>query len=140
MFYRSGWLRCDVFIYVFGILGLSWCGVYVWGWFDVWCLCYYTIIYYTYTIISYILYLILYYTLLLSSSLSSSPLRFFSPPYLLPILPSYILLFLIPSSLIPILYNLLLIYSSLPPHSHPNHPLIHSIRVGTYIYLFIFWR
>ena len=68
MFYRSGWLRCDL-------------GNGIWFWFGgfvlVWCLGVYVIILYIYY------YYILYYTLL-SSDLSSSSLPNLSPP--LPIL------------------------------------------------------
>ena len=81
MFYRSGWLRCDVFINV-----SSWCDV-----FDVRCILY-LILYY------YILYIILYSPLpliyssvpfpsiflLFSSSLLFSPLLFFYHPFLPP--------------------------------------------------------
>jgi hypothetical protein len=74
------------------------------------------IIYYTYTIIIlyiityYIIHILLLYTILLSPS-------------------SHPILFLFSSSL-------LLFYHPIP--SFPSHPLIHSILVGTYIYLFIF--
>jgi hypothetical protein len=86
---------------------------------------YYYILYYT---IIYILYLILYYTILFSSVLHLSSFSFSSYSS---ILLSHSPLLLFPSSL-PIFYS----SSSLP--NHPNIPLIHSILVGTYIYLFIF--
>jgi hypothetical protein len=110
-FYRSGWLRCDVFMFR--------------GWGGVCVIILYIIIhilllyYYTYTIIYYIILLYINYYYISSSHL------FYSSS-----LPIY-LLFLLPSSS-PNLSSVLLPSSS-------NLPNIHSILVGTYIYLFIFF-
>ena len=122
MFYRSGWLRCVGFnVCVFGSgYVLSWYSVFRTD-VDVWCYIVYYIIYYYYYI--------LYYTLLI----------FWSSPLL-----SYLLF---PSSSFPIfsfLFSSVPIYSS--SSSLPNiHSLlllllhnIHSIRVGTYLRLFMF--
>jgi hypothetical protein len=150
-FYRSGWLRCDVFNCVVFVYVLSWCSVLSW------CLCvvlyiiihiilsytiiilillylihtyiilYYTILYYTYYIIYYILYYtytIIYYTILLLYYyyiLYYTLLFFCSLPNTLPLL------------IYSIFYSHPLLFPS-PPSILPN---IHSILVGTYIYLFI---
>ena len=114
-------------------LGLSWCDV-----FDVWCyIIYYYILYYYYILLLYIYYYILYYTLLFFlSSFSSSPsplliyLPFFSP---IPLSSSYF-----PSSSSSPLIPFLLFCSYLLPHLSLYNHLIQSIRVGTYIRLFIF--
>ena len=137
MFYRSGWLRCDVFICVCSVL--SWWMVEVW---------YYIIYYHTYTIIIYyiiihilLLYLILYYTLFFQSSFpsySSLPLLTF-PSSNLPSLPSHISSSTsVPLPPLPILLSPLFPSSIL---SHPSQflpPNIHSILVGCWIRLFMF--
>ena len=95
------------------------------------------IIYYTYTIISY--------TILFSSSdLSSLPSYVLFPS--IPFLPLYssfpVISINLPSSSIPFScsQSISLFPSSLLPsqYSSPPNPLIHSIRVGSSIYLFIF--
>ena len=120
MFYRSGWLRCDVFTYVVFVL-MFWAGgmVEVCRW---WLVCvglyyiillyiyiYYYIIYYTYIIISIIiLYLILY----------SSSLLFFSP---LPLLSSQSIFYPFLSSSFPFLLS-----SPLPSPTHLPFPIQQS--------------
>ena len=117
--------------------------------FDVRCLCYYIL----YIILLYIIYYtIISYTIhsfspilsplpsLPSQSISSSPLL--SPPltiiYLPSLPPNPILLFLFPFLSSPIYPSSLLIPSSPPLLFLYSHPLIHSIRVGIWISLFIF--
>ena len=119
MFYRSGWLRCDVF----NSIGFVW-AFDIWADVDVW---YYIIIYYIL-----LLYLILY---------SSLPLLF--SPFLshlpLPILFSSLTIILLPIYLIPLSSSQA--HPLLPSSSDLlslYNPLIQSIRVGIWISLFMF--
>jgi len=88
MFYRSGWLRCDV-----GMVSGS-----CLSWFDVRCILYITIILHIHIYYYYILYIILYclYILYSSSPIFSFPLSFCSPFLILYHSP-LILLFLLPN-------------------------------------------
>ena len=138
MFYRSGWLRCDVSISIrlsFDVLVgvLSWCiGLCLSIWHSSWCwhqvLLYYTLllyIYYITIIIYYIVHIyyyyisyILYYTLLFCSSIPFLPFPIFSSSQYSSSLHS----------------QSFLSQSSIPPF--PIQKL--SIRVGIWISLFIF--
>jgi hypothetical protein len=102
-----------------------------------------------YTIIICYTYLILYYTLPSSVLFSSSLLSFIyiPPSHFSSLLPPLLLFYSTPHSFYTCRYLHILIYIllfSLSPSSSspflPNHRilLIHSILVGTYIYLFIF--
>jgi len=112
---------------------IMWLG-FIWSWcfvlvleFDIRCyIVYYYYIIILYYILLYIYYYILYYTILYSSILipSSSPLPISSSQYP-------------PSHLFS--YSSFLSFSSFPlPNLLLSFLLIHSILVGTYIYLFIF--
>ena len=100
--------------------------------FDVRC---YTIIYYYITIILYtILFLLLFYTLLSSSPIFSS--SYPSPLPLLPLPPFPFPIFILYLSVVTYTYLYSIIFPSLP-YLSCSSPLIHSIRVGTYIRSFI---
>ena len=117
---------------------------------------YYYILYYTYTIILYILlYLILYYyilyTILFSSSilfssfhslLIYSSFSFSSSQYSIPLLLQILFPIYIPnhSKLKEYIYLSNNLSNKNPSPLLLSHPNIHSILVGTYIYLFIFFQ
>ena len=144
MFYRSGWLRCVGLISVVFVWAGVWLRFMFWADVDVWCLCYYILLYYTYTIILllyYIIYYIIYYTYIISYLILYSP---FPSLLFLPFL--YTLLFsLLLSSSFPIFFP------SVPLLPHPSSSplfltsftilssphLIHSIRVGVYCWILI---
>ena len=149
MFYRSGWLRCDVFKCIG--FGFELVFVYVSSWcFDVRCyIILYYILYYTYTY-TYIIIIILYITIIIYYILYY--LILFSLSSVLPFLLSFQILFLS-------LFSSSSDLSSLPfkssssltflPISSPHHSfpiflfssipplLIHSIRVGVYCWILI---
>ena len=98
---------------------------------DVWCYIVLYIIHVHYYILLY--YTILYYTLLFCSFFLSSSQSYLLSPSILPNIP---LLY----SPLPISFKVYvsgLTYPYLYSSNIPFHHLIHSIRVGTYIYLFI---
>ena len=103
MFYRSGWLRCDV-VKCIGLCLSVWCSRFRLV-FDVWCILYYILLY-----------------LILSSS---------NPLFLFPFL---FLFFCSPHLFFPSPLPLPSIF-----FSHPNISF-HSIRVGIWIHLFIFFQ
>jgi hypothetical protein len=142
---------------VFVVYVLSWCSR-----FDIRCYIVYTIIHYYYYIIHHYYYILLYiilysssvYTLLfflLSSVLPSSsvyiilfsssiPSVLLSNPHPLPSLTIYLpfsLLPFLPSSLSSLLFPIFILYLSVLTYTY-LYSSVHSILVGTYIYLFIF--
>ena len=106
--------------------------------------CYYILLYIILLyLIHILLYLILYYTLLfllfLLPSSFSHPIS--SLPFLLflcPLFHSLLPIFLILSSVLSFRYSVFSIHQVIILKRDRLHSTIHSIRVGTYIYLFIF--
>ena len=130
MFYRSGWLRCDVF----NCVSVSGSGLAFELVFDVWCY----IVYYYYYILLYIIYYIIYYTYtyilyiiyyIIIHTYTYYIIILYSSPYLI-FFPSFPTLL---SLLIPILYNPLLIY-----HSSPIFKVYVSVLTYTYLYSIIY--